>query len=125
MIKLADITNMINLQLDIVGYEFSENEYNWCLRKVIVQKSGNQFEKNDPSLEITDLYKLYDWFNDLSKGRLPRDAEFRFTEPCFSLAFISYKNQIVIISIMLNYGFEPNFCFNYHYKLQDVLDNNI
>ena len=119
MIELTDITKTVNLQFDIVGYEFPDSKDNWCLLKVIVQQSGNRFEKNDPALEIADLRTLYNWFNDLSKSQLPSDAKLRFTEPCFSLAFISYKNQIVTISITLSCELEPDFCLDAPYELQD------
>lgn len=119
MIELTDITKTVNLQFDIVGYEFPDSKDNWCLLKVIVQQSGNRFEKTDPALEIADLRTLYNWFNDLSKSQLPSDAKLRFTEPCFSLAFISYKNQIVTISITLSCELEPDFCLDAPYELQD------
>ena len=119
MIELTDITKTVNLQFNIVGYEFPDSKDDWCLLKVIVQQSGNRFEKTDPALEIADLRTLYNWFNDLSKSQLPSDAKLRFTEPCFSLAFISYKNQIVTISITLSCELEPDFCLDAPYELQD------
>lgn len=119
MIELTDITNTVNLQFDIVGYEFPDSKDDWCLLKVIVQQSGNRFEKTDPALEIADLHTLYNWFNDLSKGQLPSNAKLWFTEPCFSLAFISYKNQKVTISITLSCELEPDFCLDVPYELQD------
>ncbi|OCF91939.1 hypothetical protein A9G17_01830 [Gilliamella sp. wkB7] len=119
MIELTDITKTVNLQFNIVGYEFPNSKDDWCLLKVIVQQSGNRFEKTDPALEIADLRTLYNWFNDLSKSQLPSDAKLRFTEPCFSLAFISYKNQIVTISITLSCELEPDFCLDAPYELQD------
>lgn len=119
MIELTDITNTVNLQFGIVGYEFPDSKDDWCLLKVIVQQSGNRFEKTDPALEIADLHTLYNWFNDLSKSRLPSDAKLDFTEPCFSLAFISYKNQMVTISITLSCELKPDFCFDASYDLQN------
>jgi hypothetical protein len=119
MIELTDITKTVNLQFDIIGYEFPDSKDDWCLLKVIVQQSGNRFEKTDPALEIADLHTLYNWFNDLSKSKLPSDAKLWFTESCFSLAFISYKNQIVTISITLSCELEPDFCLDAHYELQD------
>ncbi len=119
MIELIDITNTVNLQFDIAGCEFPDSKDNWYLLKVFVQQGSNRFEKTDSVIEIADLHKLYNWFNDLSKNRLPSEAQLCFTEPYFSLAFISYKNQVVTISITLNYEFEPDFCFEFSDELQN------
>ena len=119
MIELTDITNTVNLQFAIVGYEFPDCKDNWCLLKVIVQQNSNRFEKTDPALEIADLQRLYNWFEDLSKSRLPSHAELWFTEPCFSLAFIANRNQKVTISIKLSCELKPDFCFDDLYELHD------
>lgn len=119
MIELTDITNTINFQFAIVGYEFPDSKDNWCLLKVIVQQNNNRFEKTDPALEIADLHTLYNWFDDLSKSRLPSHAELWFTDPCFSLAFIASKNQKVTISIKLSGELKPDFCFDDPYELHN------
>ncbi|MCX8649990.1 hypothetical protein J3U21_06320 [Gilliamella sp. B2776] len=79
MIELIDITNTVNLQFDIVGCEFPDSKDNWYLLKVFVQQDSNRFEKTDSVIEIADLHKLYNWFNDLSKNRLPSEAQLCFT----------------------------------------------
>ncbi|TSJ92154.1 hypothetical protein FPQ14_02585 [Gilliamella apicola] len=119
MIELTDITNTINLQFAVVGYEFPDSKDNWCLLKVIVQQNNNRFEKTDPALEIADLHTLYNWFDDLSKSQLPSHAELWFTEPCLSFAFIANKNQKVTISIKLSGELKPDFCFDEPYELHN------
>lgn len=112
MIVLLNINHNVELQLDIVGYQFPDISDNWCLLKVTVLHNHHLFEKVDPALEVPDLYKLYHWFNALAQGRLPTYAELNFTEPCLSLNFISYHDEIVRISITLNCEIMPDFALD-------------
>ncbi|WP_294965169.1 hypothetical protein [uncultured Gilliamella sp.] len=114
MIVLQNVGNTVNLQLDIIGYQFPNYSDNWCLLKIIVQHHNKRFEKIDPALEVSDLYKIYRWFNALAKGCLPFDSVLCFTEPCLELSFISYnnENEIVRISITLNCEIKPDFALD-------------
>lgn len=112
MITLQNVNNNVDLQLDVIGYQFPDSSDNWCLLKVKVLHNHHLFEKVDPALEVTDLYKLYDWFNALAQGCLPTYSGLYFTEPCLELSFISYHNEIVRISITLNCEIKPDFALD-------------
>lgn len=114
MIVLLNVENTVNLQLDIVDYEFPNGSDNWCLLKIIVQHHNKIFEKIDPALEVSDLYIMHRWFNALAQGYLPSHSVLYFTEPCLELSFISYNNEdeIVRISITLNCELKPDFALD-------------
>ncbi len=94
MIELNNIENNVRLKCDIVGYEFPDNlEDNWCILRVEVKQENQTFVRVDPALETTELVELYEWFESISKNRLPQYAQLTFTEPCISIEFLACKND--------------------------------
>lgn len=109
MIKLKNKENTVELQLDIVGYQFPKTQDNWCLLQVCVQQGDQHFQKTEPALQTTDLKDLYNWFDALANARLPSYACMDFIEPCLSLAYVSYIKQAITIAITLECEIKPNF----------------
>ncbi|MET1255630.1 hypothetical protein [Aliikangiella maris] len=110
MIKLKNIEGKVSLSIEVVGYQFPESEKDdWCLLKVQVEQDNDSIELIDPAIETTELAQLLLWVSSLSEGRLPRYAHLTFIEPCISFNFLSFKDDIVRISITLSHELKPNF----------------
>lgn len=110
MFTLINVENIIELSLEIVGYQYPEiNKDDWCLLKAIIKQENERCELVDPSLEATELVQLLDWFSSLSEGRLPRYAHLTFTEPCISFKYLAFTGDVVRIAIVLGHELTPSF----------------
>ena len=110
MIKLKNIDGKVNLSIEVKGYQFPESEKDdWCLLKVLVEQGNNSVELLDPAIETTELVQLLLWFSRLAEGRLPRYAHLTFTEPCISFNFLSFKDDVIRISVTLSHELKPDF----------------
>ena len=110
MIELTNIENKVSFICEIIGYEFPDIPDNdGCLLRVRIKEGDNFFEVVDPALEATELIYIFEWFQSLSKNRLPRYAHLTFTEPCISFNYLSIKDDIIKISVELSHELKPDF----------------
>lgn len=110
MITLKNIEERIDLEIEVVGYQFPEIEDDdWCFLRLRIQQDSDNIELIDPAIETTELIDLFSWFSCLSEGRLPEYAHLDFVEPCISFKFLSFKEGVVRISINLSHELKPDF----------------
>ena len=110
MMKLKNVEGKIDLYLDVVGYQFPDNDRDdWCLLEVVIDQEGKCCRLVDSAIDATELVELLCWFSNLSEGRLPSCAHLMFTEPCISFEFLAFKNGLVRIAVRLSHELRPDF----------------
>jgi hypothetical protein len=110
MLDALDVDSRIHLICRVVGYQFPDDQDdNWCLVRVEVDRDGKTFEKVDPALETPDLIVIQDWFRALANDQLPRYAHLTFTEPCLSFEFIAKTDAGIRLAVQLSHELRSGF----------------
>lgn len=110
MLSLTNTEHNIQLNIDVVAYQFpQEKEDDWCQVKVKVVQDNRIFEKVDPAIDSDEIENIYDWFECLSRAHLPKFSNLTFTEPCLGFEFLSNRNGIVRIAVELSHELKPDF----------------
>lgn len=110
MFTLTNIENQITVSCNVIDYEFPDDRTdNWCVVKTEVKQGERSFKVTRALFETEELVNIFNWFDALSRGRLPAVAMLTFIEPYIRFQFLSYRDGVVQIGIWLEEQLKPDF----------------
>ncbi len=122
-IIFQDQSKRLEFRISIVDYQFPEikTDYdgNWLVVKYECYYKGKKFIVEDPSLFTTDLKRISNWFQSISKNIIPETVTIGFLEPNLEFILYSSKMGIIEFGIKLDLEAKPPFVFD-----EDLLDYN-
>ena len=107
------ILNGINnqtVEIKISNYQFPSEtdddwDKNWLNIYLKVKSDVGNWQTIDPSLTTWEVNELINWFNTLSKDRLPEYRQLRFTEPNLSFELLD-SNRKSLKMFRINFRLE-------------------
>jgi len=107
MIEIRYEPNDLTFKLSTSGFAHKDEE--WLELHVEVTQGKNRYSETGSWLEARDIWTIANWFNALSKNRLPKSGSLSFMEPNININFIATSERGVMISVELEAEFEMNF----------------
>jgi len=107
MIELFCKQNDLKLKLEAKGFENADED--WVNISLKLTQGDNIFRQTDPCLELDDFLSIIEWFRALEQNKLPSTPNLRFLEPEISFHYIVSSERSALISVFLDYRFEPDF----------------
>jgi len=99
MIELKCEPNDLTLNLTISG--FTDESGDWIELQVGITQGKNLFSKTGSWLEAKDIWTISEWFNALSKNRLPKSASISFQKPNLSFNYLDSSYAGVVITVKI------------------------